>query len=66
MSSTEFPSSWSDPRYVATVVGVLAIGALVFYSALTQSGPTVDEVVFVVLVITLPSTIAYELARRWG
>ena len=65
MSSNDFPSSWSDPRYVATVVGVLAIGALVFYSALTSSGLTVEEVVFVGLVITLPTTIAYEIARRW-
>ena len=66
MSSTDFPSSWSDPRYVATVVGILAIGALVFYSALTHSGLTVDEVIFVGLVITLPATIASEIARRWG
>lgn len=64
MSSTDFPSSWSDPAYVAAVVGVLAIGVLVFYSALTQSEPTVEEIVFVGLVITLPSGIAYEIARR--
>lgn len=66
MSSTDFPSSWSNPRYVAAVVGILAIGALVFYSAWTQSGPTVEDVLLVGLVITLPSTIAYEIARRWG
>ena len=66
MSSTDFPSSWSDPEYVATVVGVLATGTLVFYSALTQSGPTVEEVTFVILAITLPASIAYEIARRWG
>lgn len=66
MSSTDFPSSWSDPEYVATVVGVLATGAVVFYSALTQSGLTVEEVIFVVLAITLPAGIAYEIARRWG
>jgi len=66
MSSIDFPPSWSDPEYVATVVGVLATGALVFYSALTQSGPTVEEVIFVVLAITLPTGIAYEIARRWG
>lgn len=65
MSSNDFPSSWSDPRYVATVVGVLALGALVFYSALTSSGLNVDEVIFVGLVIILPTTIAYEIARRW-
>lgn len=65
MSSTEFPSSWTDPQYVATVVGVLALGVLVFYSATADSGLTVDEVVFVGLAMTLPPTLAYELARRW-
>lgn len=65
MFSTDFPSSWGDPEYVGAVVGVLATGALVFYSALTQSGPTVEEITFVVLAITLPSGIAYEIARRW-
>lgn len=58
-------SSWSDPRYVSTLVGVLATGALVFYAALTQSGLTVEEVVFVLLAVTLPATIAYEIVRRW-
>ncbi|GAB3312649.1 hypothetical protein [Haloplanus salinarum] len=59
-------ASWTDPAYLATVVGVLATGAVVFYSATARSGPTVDEVVFVVLSITVPATVAYELARRWG
>lgn len=66
MSSTGFPSSWGNPEYIATVVGVLTTGALIFYSALTESGPTVEEVLFVVLAITLPAGIAYEIARRWG
>lgn len=65
MSSSDMPSSWSDPSYVSTVVGVLATGALVFYAALTQSGLTVEEVAFVLLSVTLPATIAYETARRW-
>ncbi|WP_435066654.1 hypothetical protein [Haloplanus sp. C73] len=65
MSATDGPPRWTNPAYVATVVGVLATGGLVFYSALTQSGPTVDEVIFVVLSISLPATVAYELARRW-
>jgi len=56
---------WSDPRYVSTVVGILATGALVFYAPSTQSGLTVEEVVFVLLSVTLPATIAYEIARRW-
>lgn len=65
MPSSEIASSWSDPRYVSTLVGVLATGALVFYAAVTQSGLTVEEVVFVLLSVTLPATIAYEIARRW-
>lgn len=64
MSPTEFPSSWSAPRYVATVVGVLAIGVLAFYSAVAESGLTVEEVVFVGLAVALPTTLAYEIARR--
>ncbi|MDS0242788.1 MULTISPECIES: hypothetical protein [Haloferax] len=64
MSSNSGPVRWTNPEYVATVVGVLSVAALVFYSSLTQSGPTVDEIVFVVLVTTLPATVAYELARR--
>lgn len=66
MSSNGSPLKWTNPEYVATIVGVLATGALVFYSSLTQSGPTVDEIIFVVLAITIPVTIGYELARRFG
>lgn len=56
----------TSPEYVATVVGVLATGALVFYSSLTETGPTVDEILFVGLWITVPVTVAYEVARRWS
>lgn len=66
MPATEPYPRWTNPEYVATVVGVLAIGALVFYSSLTQSGLTVDDVLFVGLGITVPVTIAYEVARRWS
>lgn len=65
MSSPDSQISWTNPDYIATVVGVLATGVLVFYSSLTQSGPTVDEILFVVLSITIPMTIAREIARRW-
>lgn len=66
MSPNGSPLKWTNPEYVATVVGVLATGTLVFYRSVTQSGPTVDEIVFIVLAITIPATIAYELARRFG
>jgi hypothetical protein len=58
-------ADWTSPEYVATVVGVLAVGALVCSAALTRTSPTVDDVTFVVSSITAPATLAYELARRW-
>ncbi|ADQ66562.1 hypothetical protein C499_02359 [Halogeometricum borinquense DSM 11551] len=64
MSPSKTTASWFDPKYVATVVGVLAAGALVFYSTLTRSGPTVEEITFVLLAVTLPATVAYEVTRR--
>ena len=65
MPSVDSTAEWTNPEYVATVVGVLAIGVLVFYSSFTQAGPTVDEILFVLLSVTVPVTIAYEIARRW-
>ncbi|PSP40250.1 hypothetical protein BRC63_05940 [Halobacteriales archaeon QH_10_70_21] len=65
MPSPDSKLSWTSPEYVATVVGVLATGALVFYSSLAQTGLTVDEILVVGLGIPVPMTIAYEIARRW-
>ena len=65
MPSPDSKLSWTSPEYVATVVGVLATGALVLYSSLAQTGLTVDEILVVGLGITVPMTIAYEIARRW-
>lgn len=65
MSSLQSNSSWTDPAYVATIVSVLAVGALVFYVSLTDAGPTVGEVLFVLLWVSIPTTVAYEVARRW-
>ncbi|MFT4881614.1 MAG: hypothetical protein ACI9HI_001621 [Salinirussus sp.] len=65
MPSPNSQVSLTSPEYVATVVGVLATGALVFYSSFAQTGPTVDETLFVVLGVAIPVTIAYEIARRW-
>jgi len=64
MSDSEFPSSWNDPRYVAAIVSVIATGGLYFYSGLTQSGLTVEEITLVIFAILLPTSIAYEIARR--
>ncbi len=57
--------SWTDPNYVAAVVGILVVGALYFYSGWTGSGPTTDEITFVLGVVFLPTTLAYEIARRF-
>lgn len=63
------PLTWGPergpPGYVATVVGALATGTVVFYGALTWGGPAVDEVLFVTLAVTGCITIAYEIARYW-
>ncbi|EMA51796.1 MULTISPECIES: hypothetical protein [Halococcus] len=61
----EFPSSWRDPEYVGTVVGVLATGAVVFYAALTAGPPTPETVTFVLLAVFVPWALAREAARRW-
>ncbi|MFW6321794.1 MAG: hypothetical protein ACOC0Z_08065 [Halohasta sp.] len=66
MADEPLSTSWTDPEYVATVVGVLAIGALVFYSGLADGAPDVETIVFVGLWVTVPMTVAYEIARRWG
>jgi hypothetical protein len=65
VSSDEFPTSWRDPQYVSTVVGVLAIGAVLFYAALIDGPPTPETVSFVLLFIFVPTGIAHEVARRW-
>lgn len=62
----EFSTSWTDPDYVAAVVAVLAVGGLVFYSALVDGAPPVETVLFVLLWVTVPVTVAYEVARRLG
>lgn len=58
------PASWRDPSYVAAVVGVVAVGALVLYAALVPSPPSVETATFVLLWVTVPTTVAYEVARR--
>ncbi len=65
MSTDTFPVSWRNPDYIATVVGVLAIGAFYFHSASASSAPTADEITFVLLAVFLPLGMAYEVARRW-
>jgi hypothetical protein len=60
-----FPSSWTDPWYVSTVVGILAIGAVMYYAALVEGPPSPGTVIFVILAVFWPVAIAYEVALRW-
>lgn len=66
MVDDEFPTSWTDPDYIAAVVGVLAVGVLAFYAGLVDGAPSIETVLFVLLWVTLPTTLACEIARRWG
>ena len=59
------PPSWRDPEYVATVVGVVATGALFFYSGLVDSAPSPETIGFVLLWVLGPTTVVYEITRRW-
>ncbi|ERH12646.1 MAG: hypothetical protein J07HB67_01668 [halophilic archaeon J07HB67] len=64
--SVDSQLTWTDPDYLATVTGVLAVAAVVFYTAFTPSGPTTDEALFVLLAVALPVTAVRQLARRLG
>ena len=66
MVDDEFSTSWTDPDYVAAVVGVLAVGALAFYNGLVDGAPSIETILFVLLWVILPAGLAYEIARRWG
>jgi len=65
MTASDRPASWADPAYVSAVVGVLATGAVVAYTATAAGGPTTEEAVAVLLAVLVPTTIAREVARRW-
>lgn len=65
MSVADGPRSWLDPEYVATVIGVIAVGALYFYSGLVESAPSVETINFVLAWVFVPMVVAYEATRRW-
>ena len=66
MSSIQSQLEWTNPEYVTTVVGVLAAAGLLFYSSISNTGPTVGEILFVLLGLTIPMTIARHAVRRWN
>lgn len=45
-------SSWRDPRYLATTIGILLLGAIFFYLGLVRP-QLVDPVAVAVVVIAL-------------
>lgn len=65
MSLDQWPTSFRDPTYIATLVGILALGALFFYSEIVDSAPSTEAILFVLFWMTIPMTVAYEVARRW-
>jgi hypothetical protein len=60
----EFPSSPRDPTFVALVAGLLTFATLLFYTGLTPATPDPVTIAEVVVVVTVPAAVAYELARR--
>jgi hypothetical protein len=65
MPANESSAPWNNPDYVAAIVGVLATGFLFFYTAITGSGPSTDEILFIILFVFLPMAIAHEIVQRW-
>ena len=57
-------SSWRDPGYLATVVSVLAFGALVSYIALTDGSPSPGSVAVFAVVGGVLAWLAQYLRRR--
>jgi hypothetical protein len=64
MAASDFPTEWDDPRYVATLVAVVATGALYVYAAATENSLRTTEITLVLLAILVPASVVYELARR--
>lgn len=44
VSLDQWPTSFRDPQYISTLVGILAIGALAFYAAVVDSAPSIETV----------------------
>lgn len=62
--SADFPASWTDPDYVATVTAVLAAGAVVAVAAVTPGAPTPETVSLVLLSVFGPAALAHALASH--
>jgi len=60
-----FPTSWREPEYVATVTGVLAVGAVAGYLQVADAGVSTETFVWLLLAVLLPAAFTHELARRF-
>ncbi|WP_435360877.1 hypothetical protein [Haloarchaeobius sp. DFWS5] len=62
---TEFPSSWADPRYVAAVVGVLAVGAVGVFTGTNPGGQSGATFAFLFGVVLFAAASAPVVAERF-
>ena len=58
------PSSWRDPRYLATVIGLVVFGVLVFYAGLTNGPPAAESVAIVAIAIGVVGWLWQFLSAR--
>jgi hypothetical protein len=56
--------AFTDPDYVATLVGVAAVGAVALLGARTALFPPPEESVRVLLAVVGPAALAHAVARR--
>lgn len=66
MPTDTFPTSPTEPRFVAAVVGILSVFAVAVYLETAGAGPSAETFTAVLLAVLLPVAAAYELASRVG
>ena len=57
-------SSWRDPRYLTTLVGLVTFGVLVFYAGLTNGPPAPESVAIVAVAIGVAGWLRRYLSAR--
>jgi hypothetical protein len=57
-------SSWRDPRYLTTLVGLVTFGVLVFYAGLTNGPPAPESVAIIALFIGVAGWLWQFLSAR--
>lgn len=64
MGGQEFPSSWRDPRYIAALTGVIALGVVFAYLATADVGVAPEKFALLLVAVLGPVVVAYELVKR--